>query len=76
MKKTNTTDPAKPLEMLPVLPRRSVMKLNTMLESLALTLTQGEEQQGKIKCLGTTVNYQQQKKWLSYIIKRYLSYVC
>ena len=74
--KTSGSDPAKPAEMLPVLPRGSVMKLNSMLESLALTLTQGGEQQGRGKCLESKVNYRQQKKQLSYVIKRYLSYAC
>lgn len=52
----------KPAEMLPVLPRGSAMKLNSMLESLVLMLTQGGEQQGRGKCLESKVNYRQQKK--------------
>lgn len=74
--KNSDVEPAKPVEMLPVLPRGSAVKLNSMLESPALKLTQGGEQQGRGKCLESKVNYWQQKKQLSYIIKRYLSYIC
>lgn len=52
----------KPAEMLAVLPRGSAMKLNSMLESPVLMLTQGGEQQGRGKYLESKVNYRQQKK--------------
>jgi len=54
--KTSGADPVNPVEMIPVLPCRSMMN-------------QGGEQQGRGKCLESKVNYQQQKKQLSYIIK-------
>lgn len=65
--KTSSTGLVKSAEMLPVFALEPVTKLNSMLESPALMITQGGEQQGRGKSLESKVNYHQQKKKAAFL---------